>query len=298
MSIAQTVPRLFSHPDLPWGRRRLGTRVEGIDLETVSNADFARIETALLTHSVIVLPDQHLSVPGQVRFTELFGEPEISLYTEFTHAEFPQLLTLSNVKRDGKAVGAARVGKHWHTDFSFMERCGYATILYGIEVTPEGGETAFADMYAAYDALDPAMQGRIEGMDVLHSYRLRYRDGGMSAEKLARTPDVLHPLVRTHPQTGRRCLFLGCTESSFAAGMPLEEGQEFMRSLIAHATGERFLHLHRWAANDVLIWDNRALMHTAMPFDEDKYGRILNRTSTMGDRPFRNAAASVGGAGA
>ncbi|WP_431284402.1 TauD/TfdA dioxygenase family protein [Humitalea sp. 24SJ18S-53] len=291
MSLAQTTaPHRFSHPDLPWATRRLGTRVEGIDLENLSDADFARVETALLTHSVIVLPDQQLSVPGQVRFTERFGEPEISLYTEFTHPEFPALLTLSNAKRDGKAVGAARVGKHWHTDFSFMERCGYATILYGIQVTPEGGQTAFADMYAAYDALDPEMKARVDQMDVLHSYRLRYRNGGMSAEKLARTPDVVHPLVRTHPDTGRRCLFLGCTESSFAIGMELEPGQAFMRALIAHATSERFLHLHSWAPNDVLIWDNRALMHTAMPFDEEKYDRILNRTSTIGDRPFRGGA--------
>ncbi len=283
---ASLPPRRFTHPDLPWATRKLGTHIEGIDLEACSDADFAGIETALLTHSVIVLPDQDLSVPGQVRFTERFGQPEISLYTEFTHPEFPALLTLSNVKRDGKAVGAARVGKHWHTDFSFMENCGYATILYGIEVTPEGGETAFADMYAAYDALDDAMKARIEGMDVLHSYRLRYRLGGMSAEKLARTPDVVHPLVRTHPQTGRRCLFLGCTESAFAMGMELEEGQRFMRELIAFAIQDRFLHLHRWTPRDVLIWDNRALMHSAMPFDEDKYGRILNRTSTIGDRPF------------
>lgn len=276
----------FTHPHLPTHARRMGFEVADIDLETLTDSGFAMVEAALLTHSVIVFRNQTLSAEAQVRFSERLGPPEISLYRQFTDANFPPLLVISNVKKDGKPIGAAHVGKRWHTDFSFMERCGYATILYGIEVPPVGGDTAFADMYAAHDALDPAMKAEIEGMQVLHSYRLRYKDGGLSSAQLDRCPDVVHPLVRTHPATGRKALFLGCVESSFAQGMSIEEGNAFMRRMIAFATQERFVYSHKWAVGDVLVWDNHAVMHTATPFDDTLYARTLHRTSTIGGRPF------------
>ncbi|WP_270934280.1 TauD/TfdA dioxygenase family protein [Falsiroseomonas oryzae] len=285
-AVAGMAPRDFPFADLSLAGRRMGFEAQGITLEHLDDAGFAAVEEMLLTHSVIVFRNQALSPEAQVRFSERFGPLEVSLYRQFTNESFPPLLVISNVKKDGKPIGAAHVGKRWHTDFSFMELCGYATILYGIEVPPVGADTAFADMYAAYDALDDATKREIDGMQVLHSYRLRYKDGGLSAAQLDRCPDVVHPLVRTHPKTGRKALFLGCVESAFAQGMSLEDGNAFMRRMIAFATQDRFVYSHKWRVGDVLVWDNAAVMHTATPFDEAKYNRTLHRTSTIGGRPF------------
>lgn len=283
---APTPPRSFPEADRPWETRRMGFEIEGIDLDRLDDAGFAEVEAALLTHSVIVLRDQSLSVESQVRFSERLGRLEISIFRQYTNETFPPLLVISNVKENGKPLGAAHVGKRWHTDFSFMDECGYATILYGIEVPPVGADTGFADMYAAYDALDDATRREIEGRKALHSYRLRFKDGGAGGATLERCPDVWHPIVRTHPKTGRKALFLGCHESAFAEGMDLEAGNALMRRLIAFATQDRFVHMHKWRAGDVLIWDNQAVMHTATPFDEEKYRRVLHRTSTIGGKPF------------
>lgn len=268
-----------------WHDRRMGTVVPDIDLAQLDDAGFALIGEALLRHSVVVLKNQSLPPEAQVAFTERFGPLEISIHREFTLGNHPPLLVLSNVVENGKPIGFANGGKQWHTDFSFMERCGLATVLYGVECPPEGANTMFADMYAAYDAFDDQTRARLDPMQVLHSYRLRYRDGGIASDKLTRCPDVVHPLVRTHPQTGRKALFLGCRQSAFAQGMPEAAGNSFMRVLIEFATQPQFVYSHKWEAGDVVIWDNRAVMHTATPFDERKYRRVMHRTSTIGERP-------------
>lgn len=276
---------MFKPEPLDWSQRRLGTVVPDIDLEHLTDAQFDRISNALLLHSVIVIKRQKLSVAKQVAFSKRFGPLERSLHTEYTDPEYRALLVISNVTKDGKLTGFTGA-KWWHTDFSFVERTGFATILYGIEVPPVGADTMFADLYAAYDALPEDMKRRVDGKQVLHSYRLRYKDGGLDEEQWERCQDVIHPLVRTVPQTGRRALLLGCRKSAFVQGMSLEEGNAMINELIDFATQPQFVYSHKWEPGDVLIWDNRAVTHTATPFDGDRYRRILHRTSTKGERPF------------
>ena len=265
--------------------RQLGTRLDGLDLRDLDGSGFAALENALARHGVIVIPEQRLTPAEQIAFSHRFGALERSLFGQFTHPAHPEITVLSNIEDAGKPTGARGLGQSWHTDFSFMERCGYATILYGIEVPPAGSDTIFADMDAAYQALAPDVRARLDRLEATHAYRLRWDDNRLTPAQLARCPDVRHPMVRRHPRTARPSLFLGSETTVIPDGMSLAEARAFMKELFDFATQARFVHRHRWQPREVLIWDNMSTLHSATPFDETHHRRLVHRTAVIGERP-------------
>jgi taurine dioxygenase len=239
---------------------------------------------------VLVFRDQHLNKAEQVAFTQRFGEMEPHVNADFRGHEFPHLHVVNNLDPDGRPSRAItnRGNYAWHTDKSYMAVPSLATLLFAIEVPPEGGDTEFADMQAAYDALDGAMKARIAGLRMVHSWeRSRQKSGSKPAteqEKRA-APPVVHPLVRVHPATGAKSLYIG-THASHVEGRPIEDGERLLKELQDFATQERFIYRHRWRPGDLVMWDNRCLLHRATDtYDMDKHRRILHRTVVRGSVP-------------
>jgi taurine dioxygenase len=226
-----------------------------------------------------------LSKDQQIAFTERFGTLERHIARN-RGSDNPLVHTVSNLGPDGTPSG--KVGsQEWHTDKSFRPEPSLATILHAITLPPDGGDTCFADMYAAYDALADAERAELDGVRVVHSWELSQQKHGRTAtqEEIADAPPMRHPLVRTHPDTGRKCLFMGVHASHFD-GRPMAEGRARLAALEAHATQQRFVYRHEWRPGDLLMWDNRCLLHRAdANFDAARFARVLHRTCLRGTAP-------------
>jgi taurine dioxygenase len=259
----------------------MGARVSGIDL-TRDDLPFAEIEAALARHQLLLVPDQHLDEAAQVAFSRRFGTPQVSVFEDHVRPEHREILVLSNVKIDGKAIGADRFGRMWHTDLSYLPSPTYATFLYAVEVPREGGGTQFASMVAAHDAMPDDLRAEVTGRYAVHSLarqqRREYPQKPVDPALVARAPDVRHPMVRIHPMTGRQALYLGGALIAFPETAGEADSIALQDRLIAYATQERFVYHHHWQVGDLVVWDNRSVMHRAMPFDPADR-RIMYRTS-------------------
>ena len=267
-----------------------GARVAGIDLrDPLTPARVAEIRDLLHEHQLLIFSGQQLTQESLIAFSRPFGELQLSVYDKYTDRGHPEVLVLSNVKKDGKPIGIDKFGRTWHTDLSYMARPTYATLLYAVEVPPEGGGTHFASMVAAYDALDPARQAKLQNERFIHSltrqHEIHFPKNFISDEQKARAPDVAHPVVRTHPETGRKALYLGGENIAFPEGMDYEPGHDYLIELIRYATGPRFRYEHRWTPGELVMWDNQSVMHQAQPFDGDAHRRVMYRTSIEGGVP-------------
>lgn len=267
-------------------------RITGVELSAPVEADaFAEIQSALHRYGVIFFPNQKLDPASLSAFTENFGKPDIHHLAEHTFPEHPEVRVLSNVKKDGELVGQFRGGMYWHTDLSYTPDTAYVTVLYGIECPPEGADTLFADMRKLYDELPEELRSKIEGKDAVHDRNFRYSEiyperPPLTPEQVAKVPPVTHPAVRTHPDTGRKSVYLlkemvrtidELDETSTRA--MLKQIEDFMEQ-------DQFIYAHKWQAGDLVIWDNRCTLHTATPYDSAKYRRTLYRTQVRGDHPF------------
>jgi taurine dioxygenase len=264
----------------------LGAEVIGLDLTQPLDAATRRaIYDAFVRHHVLVFRAQRLAPAQQVAFTEQFGTLERHIARN-RGAGNPLVHVVSNLDADGCPSG--KLGStRWHTDKSFRPEPSLATILHAVTMPPDGGDTCFANMYAAYDALPDADRAALEDVRVIHSWELSRQKIGERAtpEEIRDAPPMCHPLVRVHPDTGRRCLFMGEHASHFD-GRPLEEGRARLAALETHATDARFVYRHRWRAGDLLMWDNRCLLHRAdQNFDAARYPRVLHRTCLRGTAP-------------
>lgn len=269
---------------------KLGVEVKGVDIATIDEPTFARVKNIFDEHGVVLLRDQKLT-PEQLRgFGAMFGDLETHTLLQYTLPNFPEIYVLSNLEENGKPLGAHNEGIGWHTDLSYKQRPVMATMLYGIMCPPEGGDTLFADMSAAYDALPQEKKERLDGLRIHHSYHrfMASRDdrAPLTEEQKAKTPDVFHPLVRTHPATGRKSLFIGTGTVFGIEGMATEEGKALVDELVEYATGEQFVLAHKWRVGDVVMWDNRRTLHTGSLFDDKKYQRHVYRLMVQGDVPF------------
>jgi taurine dioxygenase len=262
----------------------LGTEVIGLDLsESLDAAARAAVREAFLAHQLLVFRDQKLTKEQQIAFTEQFGTLERHTLRNRGTDDFPLLHVVSNLDAEGRPSGAVN-STLWHSDKSFRPEPSMATILHAATLPPDGGDTCFANMYAAYDALPEAKKAELDGVRVIHSWELSRENIGrvMSEEEKRDAPTTSQPLVRTHPDTGRKALFMGM-HASHLEGLPMDEGRARIEQLEAHATRERFVYRHRWRAGDVLMWDNRCLLHHADPnFDAGRYERVLHRTCLRG----------------
>jgi taurine dioxygenase len=273
--------------------------VHGIDLaQPHEESTIQEIRDALNHHSVLVFRNQTLDPEQQIAFRLRFGDLEIHVVKQYLMPEHPEILVLSNVGAYG-AKPTANGGAYWHSDISYRERPPLGSVLHGVEVPPTGGNTEFADMFGTYDALPDSRKQQLQGLRATHSYAERFRSMRqvdrshkgenkfeVDPDKLAKeVPPVSHPVVRTHPETGRKALYVNEGFTLGIEGLPEQESRALLDELNRHATVERFVYSHRWQDGDVVFWDNRSTMHRATDYDPG-YRRTMRRTTIQGDAPF------------
>jgi taurine dioxygenase len=271
--------------------RAFGAELIGVDLsQPVDDALFEHIHGAFLEHQLLLLRDQDLPPANQVALGRRFGEVQVHVMNQYHADGFPELYFLSNLDDQGRPSGKHpdRGTLAWHTDGSWRRVTGQATILYGVEVPAEGGETHFCDMYGAYDALSGAMKERLEGMRAIHnldfSRSRRHGEDPMTEAQKREVPPVDHPVIRTHPGTGRKCVFLG-DHAENVAGLGYEEGRRLVEEINSQAVRPELTYRHRWRPGDLVIWDNRCLMHRSTPYDTALERRVMRRCTILGEVP-------------
>jgi taurine dioxygenase len=264
----------------------VGCEVGGIDLsQPVDDTVIEVLRRACAERVVLLFRDQHtLSPQSYLAFSRRFGT-RIDLHSQrhYCLPDHHEIFVVGNVEEAGKRIGASRVGLNWHTDHYHLPEPGLFTFLHALVVPPVAGETRYANGIAAYEALSATMQARIDGLKVLHSRKRLFRmlfpeapEEAVEAEGRS-TPDVVHPLVRRHPELQRRGLYLGGEWGSSILGMPEAEATALFTTLLDHAREERFVYSHAWRPGDVLMSDNRCSLHRASEWDEDAYRRRLHR---------------------
>jgi taurine dioxygenase len=279
----------------PFSVRRLtphlGAEISGVELaHELEDEVFRALYRAFLRYQVLLFPPHDLPAARQVGFARRFGEVQIHVMNQYHADGYPELYRLSNLDEHGKPHGRHpdKGTLAWHTDGSWQRVTGQATIIYG-EVMPEsGGETHFCDMYGAYERLDAAWKARIAHLRAVHNLdfsrtRRHGEDPLTEAQRLAKPP-VDHPVVRTHPETGRKCLYLG-DHAEYIVGMPYEDGRALIEELNALAVHPDLSYEHRWKARELIVWDNRCVMHRATPYDTATQGRVIRRCTVLGEIP-------------
>jgi taurine dioxygenase len=268
----------------------MASAIEGVDLRRpVDAVTAAELRRVLLDRLVLCFRDQTIGDPEYLEAMRLFGTPMQQLRVAAQTRAVPEIIVLSSEDRD--TLGDGRrivVGAHWHTDDSFKAVPCSLTMLYGVVVPPSGGDTQFANMYAAYDALDAATRARIAGLRVIHRYdssRKGTRVAKLSAEEQAKVPEVTHPLVRTHPETGRKALYLNPNRMEQVVGMERAGSDRLLDELTAHAIQPRFQYRHRWRRGDIVVWDNRCTMHKANADYPESAQREMHRIIIEGSVP-------------
>ena len=270
---------------------RLGAELSGVILaDEMSDDVFRAIYAAFLRYQVLLFPPQDVPPARQVAFARRFGEVQIHVMNQYHADGFPELYRLSNLDAQGKPIGRHpdKGTLEWHTDGSWSRVAGQATIIYG-EVMPEtGGETHFCDMYEAYERLSPAWKARIASLRAVHnldfSRTRRHGEDPMTEEQRRAKPPVDQPVVRTHPETGRKCIYLGDHAESIV-GMPYAEGRALIEELNALAVHPDLTYEHHWTPRELILWDNRCVMHRATAYDPATQGRVIRRCTVLGEVP-------------
>jgi taurine dioxygenase len=270
----------------------IGVEIGGIDLMAPEDAEItAIIRAACVDRTLLLLRDQQALTPaGFVDFTRRFGTNlDIHSRQDLCVPGHPEIFVVGNVVEGGKAAGAVKVGMNWHTDHYHLEFPGLFTFLHAIDIPPTAGETSYANGIAAWDAMPEALRARIDGLQVLHSRRRLFRElfPDSTEEQVEaegrKYPDVIHPLVRTHPESGRRGLFLGGEWGSTIQGMPQAEGDALFAEVLAHLIRPDFVFKHAWRPGDLLMSDNRCSLHRASEWDESQHKRRLHRIILVDD---------------
>jgi len=273
----------------------LGAEIIGVDLgEELPAATVAEIVDAWHRHLVLLFRDQTLSEENQIRFARYFGTLQkrtrpASARNEnsiIKHPEFTMLV--SNIRENGKLIGSLPDGEmHFHSDQCYLEKPANGTSLYAIEVPSTGGDTLFLNMYAAYEALPADLKARIDGRKALNAYLYDSTTRSNNAERmnLMDHPHHTHPIVRTHPATGRKALYINRLMTWSVEGMDDSEGSALLDKLFAHIEQDRFIYAHRWRGGDLVLWDNRCTLHARTDFS-DKERRLLRRNVVQGEAVY------------
>lgn len=270
-----------------------GVEVEHLDLsQPMDHATFAAVHDAFFAGQVLVVRGQRLSPAEFLAWARRFGPPEPHVIDQFHHPDDPNILILSNVVMDGKPSGLADAGTYFHTDYSYLAAPARATTLHSIEAPPVGGDTVFANQYAAYDDLPDAMRRRIDDLVAIHHYGNRHDldetsrtvASVLTGDQKAKMPLITHPIVRRHPVTGRKALYAVSGSSFGIVGMPDDEARDLLDELAAHATQPCYLLSVSYGVGDVVIWDNASLLHRATLMDP-QYARTLWRITIKEPAP-------------
>ncbi len=267
----------------------LGAVVSDIALNDLGQDEFERIYAAWLEHAVLLFPDQQLTDDEHLAFTRRFGRLELS----FNRSAARVVGRLTNVEPDGSVAKPDSLrsrfllgNTNWHSDSSYKRVGAKASLLAAHAVPDVGGETEWADMRAAHDALEPDRREELEQEIAVHSYRFSHTPFGgleLAGEDIKHLPDVHHPVLRTHPETGRRVLFVG-RHASHIVGRDLERSRALLRELTEAACQPPRLWKHRWSVGDLVVWDNRAVLHRGHTWPQDQ-ARTMVRTTVAGDDP-------------
>ncbi|WP_203075519.1 TauD/TfdA dioxygenase family protein [Falsiroseomonas ponticola] len=279
----------------------LGARITGLDLsKPIGDADFATVLRALGRYGVLCFPNQFLESAALRDFSARFGSIQTSITGKFQDKEVPEVGFLSNIVENGVALGINDAGQDWHTDMSYRDTMGFVNVLNAFKVPKRDGRplgnTMFANMHAAYDALDPALKTKLANCTATHDFnkfwdKMVSRPGSirppLTAEQRAKRPPSVHPIFLTHPITGRQVLY--CNPGYAVRINELEEAESdrILDILFAHELEDRFLHTHVWTEGDVLIWDNIGTLHNAIPDYLPHEHRLMKRCQVMADRVFQ-----------
>ena len=246
---------------------------------------------AFLDYQMIYFRDVDLPPATQVAFARRFGEVQVHVMNQYHgYADHPEIYKLTNMDENGRPNGKHpdKGTLHWHTDGSWRDRRGLATMMYSEILPKTGGETEFASMYGAYDRLSAEWKARIDGLSAYHnldfSRTRRHGHDPMTAEQKAEVPPVPHPIVRVHPETERKAIFLGDHAESIA-GMDYDEGRTLIDELNDIVAPEAHVYTHKWSPRECIVWDNRCMLHRAMPFDTANEIRVMRRCTTLGETP-------------
>ncbi len=280
---------MFRVEIIPTGKA-LGAEIQGIDVRKIQPDEFESIYRAWLDHQVLLFRGQELTDADLIAFSRRFGELDCAPVQE-TGRRFvqghPEIYIVSNVIENGEPIGSLGAGEAgWHTDMSYLEDPPKASILYALEVPPEGGNTYFCSMYRAYDCLPDELRRRISSFTLKHDATYNsggyVRQGTVAINTPLHSPGHYHPLVCTHPETRRRLLYLGRRRNAYIRGLALSESEALLDELWSYAAQERFVWHSVWLVGDLVLWDNRCTMHRRDPFDAGSR-RIMHRTQIKGD---------------
>ena len=264
----------------------VGTRIDGVDLASAPDAAMIALLRAACAERVVLLfrGQDALDPADYLAFARRFGgRPDLHSQRHYCLPAHHEIFVVGNAQENGKTVGASRVGQNWHTDHYHLPEPGLFTFLHAVQVPTAAGDTRYANGMAAFDALPEAMRERIDGLQVLHSrarlFRMLFPEASEADAEAERrkTPDVVHPLVRTHPELERRGLFLGGEWGSAILGPEQDEAQVLFDTLLGHTIQDRFCYQHAWQPGDVLMSDNRCSLHRASEWDEATEVRRLHR---------------------
>ena len=269
-----------------------GAEVRGLDLSRpIDDANRDAIIEAFIAHHVLVFREQSLSKDQQLAFSRNFGALEEHVVRLRDGNRAPPLHVVSNLDADGNPTSKpySHGNYFWHTDKSYHAIPSLTTVLHAIELPPDGGDTQFANMYMAYVALPETRKREIATLRAVHSWEANRRNTGnrpATEDEKRERPPVVHPVVRTHPDTGAKTLYIG-THTSHVEDMAERDGRALLQSLLTFATQSCFVYSHRWRTGDLVMWDNRCLMHRATAnFDMDRHRRVLHRTVVKGTVPY------------
>jgi taurine dioxygenase len=269
--------------------------------QPIDDRTFAEIERLFHDNIIVFFRDQRLSNEQHIAFSRRFGELEIHIVKKYLLPGYPEILLVSNIKNEaGEHIGLADAGFTWHSDTSYRKRPSRCSLLYAKEVPYRDGkplgDTVFANTIAAYEGLPEPMKQRLAGLKAIHRYAMRRRVENsprpkLTAAQLAETPDIAHPIVRTHPYTGKKALYITAGEcigivSGNGEFMPEDEALDLIAELDAHCVRPEFCYRHRWRVGDLVMWDNASAMHLAICDYALPERRLMHRTTVIGSEPF------------
>ncbi len=272
----------------------LGAEINGLDLNrNVTDHDIAAIRAALVQHGLVILRDQRITQQQHVAFSRRFGPLQIHVLNRFRLPQHPEILVVSNVVENGQPIGLVDAGADWHSDLSYMPTPSLGSLLHAQELPAEQGDTLYANMFNAYDTLPADVKKTLEGRRAVHSYVYRYLRlqklspwrADLTQKQIDEVPPVEHPVIRVHPESGRKALFVNEGFTSHIVGLPPEESTALLKLLHEHTIRPENVYTHKWRAHDIVFWDNRSTVHYAA-ITPQHLRRTLYRTTVEGDVPF------------
>jgi alpha-ketoglutarate-dependent taurine dioxygenase len=264
---------------------RIGTEVRGIDVtQPISARDFDRIYQAWLDTTILLFRGQSLTPEQHIAFTDKFGDVVSYTREKFSEGHCPEILVLSNIVKDGKLVGSPVSGRVWHTDGHYLADPPAGSIIYAIETPPVGGDTLFANMFAAYEELPESVKTQIDDLQVIIS-RVQSRPYNYperpapTEQEIAEWIDMPQPMVRIHPENGRKAIYVGGNVPWRIVGMDETESAPLVTFVQEFSVMKRFTYRHKWRPGDIIVWENRSALHRATPYDLENHRRLMHRTT-------------------